>query len=754
MLYSLLEFLERLNSNTIRIPNSILDRIIRSYTFLEISEKISFENNQDIYHKLSESKIIIINHLKEMNPIIDDRYLFIGFKQTVIIIDQTKLSFLSNLFSSKQNLIICFLSDSKDIFNHSLKVRYTESGCSSKFITEIFNFNKKFSFQQLTKSTLKKIWELMQPCISGYLIKQSYNAIGFDRIHNFFNRKFKMNENEYIELRTIKKEKLFTTKLIYYIKEGELFVIKKLNNFEISNSVKQEVENYLKLNHPFLPKFYGMINDTNHLLFEFINGQKLTKIKRFHLDGKDKIKIIFEIMIIIEFLYRNHFTLIELKPENILIDQYKNIVLINFDLIMKNDDNEEENILYSLGQIMQFIMKEENEFVDFERYSKIEQLFKKCTTQNNLSISDLIDEFYMTYNAKFEIEEIYNLNSNNGQIHSEKEILNGNSDSKSEIDINESINFYLQDSNQDNPNAQFNLGVIYSENKYVPRDMKKALHFYSIASNLNDIRSQFNLGYIYWKGELVPRDIKKAIYYYSLAASQNDSKAQLNLGDIYFEGEFVPRDMKKAIHYYTLAANQNCLEAQFKLGLIYSDDQYVKKDIKKAIYYYSLASMQNSVEAQFNLGFIYSEGADIERDINKAIHYYTLASRQNDPRAQFNLGVIFSEGVFIEKDVNKAIYFYSLAAKQNVVEAQFNLAFIYSEDKDVPRDVDKMIYFYSLAADLNDPRAQFNLGVIYYEGRYVRRDVDKAIHYYSLAAEQNIPEAQYNLDLISRNNHY
>ena len=69
--------------------------------------------------------------------------------------------------------------------------------------------------------------------------------------------------------------------------------------------------------------------------------------------------------------------------------------------------------------------------------------------------------------------------------------------------------------------------------------------------------AQYILGIIYYEGKYVKRDIDKSIQLLTLAADQNYPDAQLFLGYIYFTGKFVTSDISKSIYYFTQAANHN-----------------------------------------------------------------------------------------------------------------------------------------------------------------------------------------------------
>ena len=80
--------------------------------------------------------------------------------------------------------------------------------------------------------------------------------------------------------------------------------------------------------------------------------------------------------------------------------------------------------------------------------------------------------------------------------------------------------------------------------------------------------AQINLGFIYSEGIYFPREINKAIHYYTLAANLDDPYAQSNLENVYFNEIFVMKGI-----------NKNHPKAQFCLRLIYHDGKYVPETL-------------------------------------------------------------------------------------------------------------------------------------------------------------------------------
>ncbi|KAK8876323.1 hypothetical protein M9Y10_006521 [Tritrichomonas musculus] len=766
--------------------NPAANEVIQDYNFIHISEHILYEGKEEeskIYQNISNSKVIIIDQNQEFDQLANQKYYLIGFEKTIILLNESSLSFLQKLLLSNPNLPICFLTNKDDFFTKNIK--NPEIEISAVFKKEIEILSQSFNLFKGTKK-MKQIWPFIVPCITGYLIKKSYSQLNKNRVLNFIEKVEKPLEKnvikaeDYVELRNIGIGSLFSCKLIYHIKHGKLYVIKRPHFFdeELPKLIKREKDNYLQFKHPFLPKFYGTVENEEGIVIEFINGRTLNHIKQMNLTTKDVFHIIYEICVVIEFFHRNDYIYRDLKANNIIIDENKTVVLIDLDRLIKYDPscehtldltNVSENPSFDddiryVGKTIKYILQETKHLFEIpkerDNYSKIEQISEKCiniNTENKLSMSDVIDELDAIFGSKEKLDDLSYINTiatefqqnGNGKYHFLAIIyITGKNVS---VDYDKAIHYLLLAAKQNYAKAQYLLGVIYETGKSVSIDINKAIHYYSLAADQSHAEAQFNLGVIYYTGKHISINADKAIHYFQLAADQNHAEAQFNLGVVYFTGYYVPIDINKAIHYYSLAADQNNEYAQFNLGYIYSSGYHVPVDINKAIHYYSLAANNNFALAQFNLGFIYDTGYLVSADIEKAIHYYSLAANQSHAVAQYNLGSIYLTGMHNEIDIDKTIYYFTLAANLNHLKAQyaqFNLGVIYNTGEYVSIDIDKAIYYYSLAAKQNHAGAQFNLGVIYGTGKLVPINIERAIYYYTLAANQNHADAQFNLGYI------
>jgi|TARA_B110000046_G_C12821240_1_gene325511 TPR repeat protein len=67
--------------------------------------------------------------------------------------------------------------------------------------------------------------------------------------------------------------------------------------------------------------------------------------------------------------------------------------------------------------------------------------------------------------------------------------------------------------------------LIYDAGQSTPQDYKQALYWYAKAAEQNNVEAQTNLGFMYDTGEGIPQDYKQALKWYTKAAEQDYGKA-------------------------------------------------------------------------------------------------------------------------------------------------------------------------------------------------------------------------------------
>lgn len=129
-------------------------------------------------------------------------------------------------------------------------------------------------------------------------------------------------------------------------------------------------------------------------------------------------------------------------------------------------------------------------------------------------------------------------------------------------------------------------------------EYRKMAQAYRKGAEQNNAEAQYNLGQMYELGYGVPQDYKTAAEWYRKAGRQKYAKAFFNLGVMNELGRGVAKDDKKAAARYQEAAELGDARAQYTLGLMYAKGRGVAQDVKAAMYWYRRAAQLGHAEAQ------------------------------------------------------------------------------------------------------------------------------------------------------------
>lgn len=147
-------------------------------------------------------------------------------------------------------------------------------------------------------------------------------------------------------------------------------------------------------------------------------------------------------------------------------------------------------------------------------------------------------------------------------------------------------------------------------------------------------QAQFLLGLVYSNGLGVSLDPQQAIRWYQLAAEQGHIDAQYNLGVAYSTGLGVLADNTKAAGWWRKAAAQGNTDAQFNLGLLYAQGEGVVKNMMEAARWWHQAAKHGDAAAQYALGLMYVRGEGVTQDLGEAVKWWYLSASQGFERAQ------------------------------------------------------------------------------------------------------------------------
>lgn len=220
------------------------------------------------------------------------------------------------------------------------------------------------------------------------------------------------------------------------------------------------------------------------------------------------------------------------------------------------------------------------------------------------------------------------------------------------------------------------------------------------AARAGHIDAQYMIGVMYSDGEGVPIDMATAMEWFSKAARLGHAAAMYELAKGYLEGNGLPRDDKKGLKLLRRAARSGSAAAQMQLAVMYENGDRLPADLGKAFDWYRKAAASGSSEAQMVLARAHLEGGRLPADSVEAFMWAVRAAEAGDEKAHaLAIGILDEHRDDLPAKIwnqAKALYRqgrYDLAATawlylahRGVVEAQTSLAEAYASGHGVPRN--------------------------------------------------------------------
>ena len=107
-----------------------------------------------------------------------------------------------------------------------------------------------------------------------------------------------------------------------------------------------------------------------------------------------------------------------------------------------------------------------------------------------------------------------------------------------------------------NPEAQYNLAMLYRTGKGTQKDLSASYVWFRRAADQGIPDAQYYVGFMFDSGEGVEKSPKYASVWYRKAAEQGHGLAQINLGFLYANGSGVQQDTEQAYLWFHVAAAQ------------------------------------------------------------------------------------------------------------------------------------------------------------------------------------------------------
>ncbi len=275
--------------------------------------------------------------------------------------------------------------------------------------------------------------------------------------------------------------------------------------------------------------------------------------------------------------------------------------------------------------------------------------------------------------------------------------------------------------------AQFKLGALYRDGKYVSPNVDQARRWFQLAAKQNHEGAQTALSAL--DNEPAPKpevprsereeaealmnptasiEERRAFCEIYHAAQAGDTVAQRRISAFYSIGKYVPRNSGEATRWMrrALHVDQNTLDVRLRTEA----DRLVKPNA--------------SDETRFNFSST-----------------YVFAVRDHSPEACYQLSEAYERGDVIEANPERAREWLRAAAERGHVIARARLGM----EEHTSHEAADFDSIYASAVQDNDPEAQYTLSQLYASGSGVKRNAAKALEWLETAAQNGNAKAQYDL---------
>jgi TPR repeat protein len=211
--------------------------------------------------------------------------------------------------------------------------------------------------------------------------------------------------------------------------------------------------------------------------------------------------------------------------------------------------------------------------------------------------------------------------------------------------------------------SQTMLGTFYQ----IQRKKAETNQWLSAAAIQDDPEAQYKLGLCYETGFFSEQDLKLAFFWYKKAAKQGHRAAQTCVGGCYFYGKGVPTDSEQSFEWNMKSALQGSGTSLYNVGMAYMD----KKDYEKSREFF-----KKSVDAGYPFGSAglgklhYLGKGGFHVNLEEAEKLYSAAAANVSKSEYYHCGWICIDlaNIFLKKnppEVENSVRWYLKARKMN-----------------------------------------------------------------------------------------
>lgn len=244
----------------------------------------------------------------------------------------------------------------------------------------------------------------------------------------------------------------------------------------------------------------------------------------------------------------------------------------------------------------------------------------------------------------------------------------------------------LQSARNGDVNARTNLGVRLQYGLSVPRDLVEAEHWLRAASGMGNPEAQFQLGVLYLQPEMVAEHGQDALRWFMRAASSGLWTAEYNIGLMYLRGLGTTMNLAEAERWLRKADRHGVNLAKSALGLLFLGSLDPRRK-REGFEFLRKAAKEGDADGRDNLAYCYEFGIGTAPDLQAAVSLYRQAAKAGNPDAMHSLGLLYSSGKGVRRDPSEAFKWMKRACDAGDVPSCWGLGKMYLAGEGVAKNL-------------------------------------------------------------------
>lgn len=245
---------------------------------------------------------------------------------------------------------------------------------------------------------------------------------------------------------------------------------------------------------------------------------------------------------------------------------------------------------------------------------------------------------------------------------------------------------YAKNGDLSNSDVQFIVGGMKYFGLGTEKDEKEAFHMWQKAATQGNPNAQYDLGIMYARGEFVATNVVLAMQWLRTASSNGNARASFVIGDAFENGRFGYKDHALSVKWYVKAFDQGLVHAGYHLARLYDRKTSIVRDKAKSVKWYEKAANAGDLSAMHHLGFML-----LRRDPQRGVSMLERAFENGAIDAGCSLYFAYRLGVNLVVDDKKAEYWLEKIAERSPETARSIREPLPDPDDDCDEYTDKLV---------------------------------------------------------------